>query len=442
MGLPLTCRSLNRRVATLRLVVFGAVALAAGCEVTPDKIARWKETERGPKKLREALGNDSVSPALRGQALAALVELGMTSEALTELDQAPDAARQNIVHGALPALGALLGPPGSPAPTTRPQREAKDALFTLRKNAAAADRAQIDDLLIAWTTADLGGRMSQGGNSSEKILLAIGPRATPRLMQLLVANSPQTVTAASLVGRLGDDATRAHAADQLVAAIRKSPSVAQAEPLYQALGLVGGPRATAFLVDAAEHGSDRGREKALLALGQGRLDPHDQAALAGALRLAGDKKVPGEVREAAFQVAEKIGPEAVPGLIKLMADPDDTVRWRAVEAALAAGKDKAVQPVLEAISPGRPYKKEDLDSYVVHDLGLIGPAALAPLKDELKSKSWVAKVVAVRGLSAMGKAEDAPVLEPLLTDATPLKGWPGTIGTEAKGALAALRAKR
>jgi len=207
--------------------------------------------------------------------------------------------------------------------------------------------------------------------------------------------------------------------------------------------MIGGPHASAYLVDAAEHGNERAREKALLALAQGKLDHKDQAALAGALRICSDKKAAGEVREAAFQLAEKIGPEAVPGLIKLMGDPDDTVRWRAVEAALAAGKEKAVSPVLEAMSPAKPYKKEDIDSYVVHDLGMIGPAALPPLKDELKSKSWVAKIVAVRGLAAVGTAKDADALAPLVADATPLKGWgTATLGTEAKGALAALKAKR
>ena len=79
---------------------------------------------------------------------------------------------------------------------------------------------------------------------------------------------------------------------------------------------------------------------------------------------------------------------------------------------------------------------------MVHDLGLIGPSALPPLKEELKSKSWVAKVVAVRGLAAVGKSEDAAALEAVAGDATPLKGWTGTVGTEAKGAVASLKAKR
>ena len=93
-----------------------------------------------------------------------------------------------------------------------------------------------------------------------------------------------------------------------------------------------------------------------------------------------------------------------------MHDPDETVRWRAVEAALAAGKEKAVVPVLEALNPAGKYKQEDLDSYVVHDLVLVGPAALAPLQTEMASKNAVARKVArVRPWrSCKSAADDRP----------------------------------
>jgi HEAT repeat protein len=349
-----------------------------------------------------------------------------------------------VVQEAVGRVGALLGPKGAPDPTTRVQREAKDALFLLRPDAAPDDRAQIDDLLIAWTTADLNGRMSQGGQGSEKILVAIGPRAAPRLIELLAPNSPAAQTAAALLGKIGDAPTRARAADALVQTLRKSTAAASSEQLLAALGLIGGPHATAYLVEAAERGTEHGRELALLALAQGRLEAGDSAAMAAGLRIAGDKGAPGRVREAAFQLGEKIGAPAVPGLIKLMDEKDETVRWRAVEAALAAGKDKAVAPVLEALSPVRAYKRDDLDSYVVHDLALVGASAVAPLKGELQSKNWVARAVAVRGLAAVGKADDAAALQPLEADGTKLKGFPdgATLGSEAKAAVVALRAKR
>jgi HEAT repeat protein len=417
---------------------------AGGCEVTPKKIAAWKETERGPRKLREALGRSSLQPALRGQALAALVELGMTAEVEADLKGIPEAERQAVAHEAVPRLGALLGPAGAAEPTTRTQREAKDALFVLRDHTAVEDRARIDDLLIAWTTADLNGRMTQGGQGSEKILVAIGQRAAPRLIELIRPGSPSVTSAAALLGRIADEPTRTRATDTLVAALRSSSAQATSEGLLQALGQLGGPHATAYLVEAAEHGTERSRELALLSLAQGKLDRHDSVARSAALRIAGEKQAPGKVREAAFQLAEKLGAPAVSGLIKLMADPDETTRWRAVEAALAAGREQAIAPVLEALSPERGYKKDDLDSYVVHDLGLIGASAAAPLRDELKSKSWVARVVAVRGLATVGRSEDAAALSPLESDGTRLKGFPGgaTLGSEAKAAAVALRAKR
>jgi hypothetical protein len=385
-----------------------ALSLAAplGCDApTPEKIAHWKETERGPRKLRDTVSASGVDASLRGQALTALVELGMTSDALAELGKLSDDERRAAIHDAVPRLAAVARGTGvAGSATTRAQREAKDALFQLRSDGAPADKDAIDQALIEWTTADLAGRMSAGGNSSEKILMTIGPKAGQRLAELLVPGSQQLLPAAALLGKLGDADTRARAADGLIQKLRAAGPRGLDDESLQALGLVGGPHATAFLVDTAEHApAEEKREKALFALAQGTLSSGDSAAQAAAVRLAGDKKVPAKVREAAFQLAEKIGPTAVNDLVKLMRDPDETVRWRSVEAALTAGKATAVVPVLEALNPAGKYKKEDLDSYVVHDLVQVGPSAMAPLKGELASKNPVARQVAEAALAQLGK---------------------------------------
>jgi HEAT repeat protein len=220
--------------------------------------------------------------------------------------------------------------------------------------------------------------------------------------ELLQPGSSQLVPAAGILGKIADPDTRARAADALIQRIRQAGPRALDDQSLQALGLVGGPRATAFLVETAEHGNEEVREKALLALAQGPLAQGDATAEAAALRIAADKRSPGKVREAAFQLLEKM-PTAVGGLVGLMSDPDERVRWRAVEAALAAGKDKAVVPVLEALNPTGHYKKEDLDSYVVHDLVLVGPAALPPLQTELGSKNAVARQVAQAAVAQLQK---------------------------------------
>ncbi|HEX8950939.1 MAG TPA: hypothetical protein VF997_12260 [Polyangia bacterium] len=377
---------------------------SSGCNPTPDKIARWKETERGPGKLRDALAQSGLDPSLRGQALAALVEVGMAQDAVADLAKVDDKERRAIIHDAVPRLAELARGSGvAGSATTRAQREAKDALFLLRTDAAPEDRELADKALIEWTTADLNGRMSAGGHSSEMILVAVGAKAAPRLAELMQPGSSQLVSAAAIYGKVAPPDDRARAADALVQRIQKAGPRGLDEQALQALGLIGGPRATAFLVDQAEHAREEAtREKALLALAQGNLSQGDTALQAAALRIASDKKAPGKVRESAFQLLEKM-PTAVTGLVALMHDPDETVRWRAVEAALAAGKDKAVVPVLEGLNPAGKYKQEDLDSYVVHDLVLVGPTALTPLQTELASKNAVARKVAQAAVAQLQK---------------------------------------
>jgi hypothetical protein len=387
------------------LVVAAALALSAvACSPTPEKIARWKETERGPGKLRETVQNSGLDPSLRAQALAALVEVGMAQDALADLGKVDDKDRKAIIHDAVPRLTEVARGSGiAGSATTRAQREAKDALFLLRADAADADRALADTALIEWTTADLNGRMSSGGNSSEKILVAIGPKAAPRLAELMQPGSSQLVSAAGIFGKVADTDARARAADALIQRIQKAGPRGLDEQALQALGLIGGPRATAFLVDQAEHAREgKAREDALRALAQGNLAQGDSVLQSAALRIAGDKKAPGEVRERAFELLEKM-PTAVTGMIGLMHDPDEKVRWRSVEAALAAGKDKAVVPVLEALDPAGKYKQEDLDSYVVHDVVLVGPTALPPLQTELASKNAVARKVAQAAVAQLQK---------------------------------------
>lgn len=416
--------------------------VVSGCQVTAEEIAQWKETERGPGKLRDTLKRSSVDPGLRGQALAALVELSMTAEAIAVLGTLPQPEIRRILHEAVPRLGALASGSGALDTATRAQREAKDGLFLFRPQAAAEDRQVIDDLLIAWTTSDLAGRLSLGGQGSEKILTTIGARAAPRLIELLQPGSPHLLVAARILGKIGDADSCARAAQVL--AEREHKERVPAETTLRAFGLIGGEPAVAFLLAAADQGPKTVRAQALYALAQGTRPKSPAAELAAGLRLAGDAAAPSAVREAAFQLVERLGRAAVPGLVRLMADPSPVVRWRSVEAALAAGKADAVQAVLEALPVSVSYKKEDLDSFVVHDLALLGPAALAPLKRELKSSSWVARAVAVQALAQLGRAEDAGALEALAGDSTRLKVVPGapTVGRAAQAAALELRAKR
>ncbi len=99
--------------------------------------------------------------------------------------------------------------------------------------------------------------------------------------------------------------------------------------------------------------------------------------------------------------------------------------------------------MLEALPERYTYKKDDLKDLVEDDVVKLGAKALAPLRTALSSKSWIAKLVAVRTLARLGTAEDVSALEKLVNDGTALRGWEGgaTLGTEAKAAIEKIRSR-
>jgi HEAT repeat protein len=423
--------------------VLGLWLCWSGCQATPEKINTWKGTQKGPGKLREVVQDGSAEPQLRGLAFAALVEIGMAQDAEHDLATAPPTARAAITHEAIAPLLALLGESlQRPTTPTTSQRGAKDALFVLRGSAGDSDRAEIDRVLLKWTTLDLAGRSMLGGESSEKILRAIGPTAAPALLPF-VRVGPDLVFAAKLIGELGDAETRNRAAGSLIA-LTKGDGRAASDPLLQAIGLIGGDEATQFLLQLAHTAATDTRAKALYALSQGKLSAGNDKALAGALEIAADTKAPGQVREAAFDVAERLGPAAVGALVKLLTDHDSTVRWRAIEAALKAGGAAAIPRVLPALAEDRPVKSEDLDSYVVHDLTQIGRDGLPQLTALVQQAgAGLGRIAAIRALGRLGGASEAAVLARVAGD--PASKTPAhalvpatTVEAEANGAKLAI----
>ena len=420
------------------------LGVAAACDVTPEKIQTWKGTEKGPDKLTDAVGSSSVTPELRAQAVEALVELGLTANVAKALEGANAEERKSVVALAVPRLKLLaMGKDGQPTATERVQREAKDALFVLRPWAAPDVQAVIDETLLDWLMIDLAGRMSAGGQGGEKILEAAGARAGQKLSDMIAApasSEASRLEGARELGRLGDAASRERAGAALVEKARheRTPT----EGTLQEIGLVGGDHAVAYLTQLAEdsHGTEVTREKALLSLAQ-RGDP---ASLPAALRVAADSKAPGKIRDAGFQLAEKIGVPALGGLGKLLTSKEELVRWRTVEAMLSAGKAEAVEPVLEGIAPTASYAKDDVRSYVVHDMRGVGPTAVPHLKKELASQSPAARLCAVEALGELGTAADADAVAALAGDTTKLKGWKDapTLGAEAKLVAGTLRQKK
>src|SRR5687767_3220130 len=115
------------RMKRLVLVLVCAVA-AAGCEgVSSQSIAKWKTTQKGPAKLQETVKDSSVSPALRAEAAAALVDIGMADEAEQALAVVPAGDRWEIIKTLVPTYTTEMK-----NPNVSKARAARDALFTAR----------------------------------------------------------------------------------------------------------------------------------------------------------------------------------------------------------------------------------------------------------------------------------------------------------------------
>jgi hypothetical protein len=409
--------------------------VASGCEsVSSDSIARWKTTQKGPAKLQEAVKDSSVPANLRAEAAAALVDIGMADEADQALGTVPAGARADLVKALVPLYIQQLKAPALPK-----ARAARDALFNARSLAGPEEQRQIDAVLLPSIEADLrAGRVSGGRNSVDKMLAAIGPVSAPMLVSLLEDPRVPFEGVVESLDRVADPASRERGGAALVKRATASPQISVA--MWRALGSLGGRTAGAFLMQKAAGNSGTDAVSAIQALEQ----RHEPALLPMALAMAGDPKANKSVREEMFGLVEKIGgPEAQRGLVRIIAaDANELVRYRAYEAALAAGGAEAVVPALEAFPAKASYKKEDVVDYLVKDIAKIGRPARPALTRALASPAALARMTAVLALEAplasdpgkhLAGTADAPGVLKLSGDKGTVRGFPpgDSVGKEA-----------
>jgi hypothetical protein len=414
-------------------IVFALVA--AGCEgVTSDRIQQWKSTQKGPGKLQDALKDSSLSPKLRAEAAAALVDIGMADEVEQAMAAVPANERWEILKTLVPIYVAQM----KTAELTK-ARAARDALFGVRAYAPPEEQKQIDAVLLPSIEKDLReGRVGGGRHSLDKMLAAVGPAAGPMLATLLEDPRVPFQGVAELLERVGDDAARERGGVALIKRALATPDVPVA--LWRALGSMGGKPATAFPGGQGAEGLREGRGGRRPGAAAA---PRPRRVLPLALKIAGDPKANRAVRDEMFGLAEKIGGlEAQRGLIRIIAsDPDELVRYRAYEAALAVGKGDAVVPRWRLSGQGG-YKKDDVVDFLVKDITKIGPAAKPAVTKALASPAPLARMTAVLALEAplpsdarasLGGAADAPAVLKLAGDKGSVKGFPAgnTVGKEA-----------
>src|SRR3954453_13915459 len=92
----------------------GAVAVAwlmlvGACDdVTSERIQQWKNTEKGPHKLAAAVGQGGLTPELRAQAAAALIDIGQPDTVNAAVAAMPTADRQRVLAALVPIYAQVM----------------------------------------------------------------------------------------------------------------------------------------------------------------------------------------------------------------------------------------------------------------------------------------------------------------------------------------------
>ncbi len=197
--------------------------------------------------------------------------------------------------------------------------------------------------------------------------------------------------------------------DELVAATKSSDEATQLKAI-QDLG-TRGAAAVPALAKLLKSDSPVVRGYAVLALGQ--IGPAAKTATQEILAVLGDDDV--AVRRQAIDALKNIrpGPKvAVPLFAKLMQDADPGVRLR-VMAAVADAKGDAVPALVEALkNPDAIYWA----CVILRDIGPDASAAVPALAGALKNRRPEVRREAVLALAAIGSADSADSIVPLLDD--------------------------
>jgi hypothetical protein len=210
------------------------LGLASACAVTEEDIVRWETTQRGPGRIVAVLMADKYDDGLRIRAGVALVEMEPRTgdhaingldELQHALEQLPEETRARIVDGMAPQLIAIMrgegaGAAPADADTVPPiQIRAKDASYLIIGWGSPETRSALTDGIVGWFVEDFNGRNLAGTYSAEQVVRALGAPAASRLVDAMTARIPQAalVQIANLIAQIGDDATKARAAERVVA---------------------------------------------------------------------------------------------------------------------------------------------------------------------------------------------------------------------------------
>lgn len=373
----------------------------AACEKTDhESIDKWTRTQKGPGKLKKALADEGIDADLSAHAAANMIRMNNDPEVREVIDAMSPARRTQVIEKLAPRLWDVARIEREDALPNPQQVSAKDALLSLRKYAADAQKQQIDTYLIDWyATVAYEARAKVGAVLGAAVMRMVGPPGGKKLMS--VANA--TIAAP------GQEKAKLRIGDELMIGLAAS----------------GNPEAVKYVLDLAH--MDRGdatlSKRALSALHTAYVNPGglfdlaDPAALAPNLdalvAVAKDESMPGQAVNDAIELIRAAGaPACLPPLMAMIPYPHKEPRFRyaVAYAAVKCGGTKAFVDVVKALPDGANYAKDDLNGAVSGEIAKLTPrpTVLEGLRQLLDDKHRMTRWVAAEALAIMKSAEDAP----------------------------------
>jgi hypothetical protein len=408
----------------------------AGCgSATSERLQAWKTTPEGQERLAKALRDSSLTPALRGEAAAALTEVGMVDRVESAVAGMPFEERAQVIAAATPLVGR-----GLQEKEAARFWDAHEVLMMLRRHSTTdAGTRDIDALLMPALERDVRtGQLEGGRHSVKEMLAALGPAALPVLTKLMADGKAPFAVPVELLDKVADNPTREAGSAALV---KRARAVKPVPPeLWKALSTLGGAPAIAYLQETVEKWDSDAQLEAARALAAVRPDP---TLVAFAIKIARNAGMPRPVRDQMLAQAEKIGnEEARTGLVEIIAnDKDPEIRFQAFASVCKAGTGRQLLAALEAFPAGLAYTPEQIRERLVAPIAAMGYGGRPDVFKALQSKSPLARLVAVWFLEKSGFASDAPQLSKVVNDKGSVKGLPAgtTIGREATRVVATLK---
>lgn len=392
-----------------------AILWIAACgDPTHDDIATWQTTQKGPGKLRAALGNAKLDPDLRAHAAEALIGINEWVQVKDALEAMGDGPAKPVVAKLVPRLREQAAVPDGFRPSPA-HIAAKDALFFVRAFADDGARNSIDEYLAEWVGQSFDNRQALGRVEGLTIVKHAGPRAAAGLLAAIRKNIAASPDAQGRVPLTSDE-------------------------LLKGLAYTGDPEAAGVLVGIGgrDHPEPTLRKRATGALYWAYVhdvEPPrpDPAALAPHVvqlaEIAKDPDSPGaSINDSIALIAAAGQPACEEPMLELVRRPGSqrAFLWVAVREALACLGPAGAPKVVDAVPPGS-YERGILDKYLWKKIvGFDNRAAVATsCLALLESTSPVSRVTGIECLGRVSNGSHASAVSALSKDSAVLRGWWG-----------------